>query len=228
MRGSKAYFAEKADSIRAIAFDFDGVILNSVHIKTEAFRDLFANHPQHQDAIVAYHLANGGVSRYLKFRYFYENLFHKEYTPEIEKELGERFSQLVFEKVLACSMVKGASAFLTESFARWPLAVISGTPQEELDEIIDKRGLRSYFRQVIGAPTTKDKGLRAFASDRKLHHNEILFFGDAMTDYNAAIKVGTLFIGIHGETTFPPDTPCISDFTDLYNLLPPISSGEEK
>ena len=55
-------------SVDAIFFDFDGVILESVEVKGWAFGRLFENHPEHVDEIVAFHHANGGMSRFDKFR----------------------------------------------------------------------------------------------------------------------------------------------------------------
>ena len=57
--------------INSIIFDFDGVILESVSVKTAAFRQLFSFAPEHVDEIVQYHLDNGGMSRFDKFRYIY-------------------------------------------------------------------------------------------------------------------------------------------------------------
>lgn len=53
--------------IRAIVLDFDGVIVESLDIKTRAFRDLFSDYPQHLDKIMSYHLAHNAISRYIKF-----------------------------------------------------------------------------------------------------------------------------------------------------------------
>src|SRR5690606_22889470 len=42
----------------AVIFDFDGVILESVKVKTDAFKELFSDYPEHLEAIVAYHENN--------------------------------------------------------------------------------------------------------------------------------------------------------------------------
>jgi beta-phosphoglucomutase-like phosphatase (HAD superfamily) len=55
--------------IETIIFDFDGVILESVTVKTEAFRELFSSEPDCPDEIVEFHKRNGGMSRYDKFRH---------------------------------------------------------------------------------------------------------------------------------------------------------------
>ena len=64
--------------IDAIFFDFDGVILESVDIKGWAFGKLFESYPEHVDEIVAFHFANGGMSRFDKFRYIYKNILNKK------------------------------------------------------------------------------------------------------------------------------------------------------
>ena len=58
--------------LKAILFDFDGVLVESVDIKTKAFAKLFENEgPEIVNKVVEYHLANGGVSRFKKFDYIY-------------------------------------------------------------------------------------------------------------------------------------------------------------
>ena len=42
--------------VRAVVFDFDGVIIESGDIKTEAFLELFAAYPEHLPAIKRHHL----------------------------------------------------------------------------------------------------------------------------------------------------------------------------
>jgi beta-phosphoglucomutase-like phosphatase (HAD superfamily) len=55
--------------IRALALDFDGVVVESVEIKNLAFGELFrATHPEKADAVVAFQQAHMGLSRFDKFR----------------------------------------------------------------------------------------------------------------------------------------------------------------
>ena len=56
----------------ALIFDFDGVILDSVSIKTEAFAELYLQYGKIiQNKVVQYHLKHGGISRYNKIKYFH-------------------------------------------------------------------------------------------------------------------------------------------------------------
>ena len=69
--------------IKAIIFDFDGVIIESADIKTEAFRALFENYPEHVEAIAGFHIENGGMSRFDKFRHIYKNIINEELNEEL-------------------------------------------------------------------------------------------------------------------------------------------------
>ena len=136
----------------AILLDFDGVVVESVEIKTRAFRELFARYPEHLEEIVALHEANAGVSRYEKFRVIYRELLRQPCDETCMRQLGARFSSLVMEAVIRCPLVRGAQEFLEQFGARYALFLISGTPQNELREIVRRRELAAHFHEVYGAP----------------------------------------------------------------------------
>ena len=98
--------------IKAIIFDFDGVIIESSEIKTAAFRTLFATYPDRLTEIIAHHQKNSGISRYKKFRYIYEEILGQALSVQKEAALGEEFSLIVLEKVLNAPYTAGAIEFL--------------------------------------------------------------------------------------------------------------------
>ena len=52
---------------KIIFWDFDGVVKESVNIKTEAFAELFVKHGNDiVEKLTAHHISNGGMSRYKK------------------------------------------------------------------------------------------------------------------------------------------------------------------
>ena len=56
----------------AYIFDFDGVILDALSVRTKAFLHIFRDHPKKAlDEFNKYHLASGGVSPVVKIPYFY-------------------------------------------------------------------------------------------------------------------------------------------------------------
>lgn len=77
---------------KAIVFDFDGVILESMDVKTRAFRDLFEDYPEHNDEIVRFHLDNGGMSRFEKFRIIYRDILSLPLSESEFERLSTKFS----------------------------------------------------------------------------------------------------------------------------------------
>lgn len=180
--------------ISAVIFDFDGVIAESVDVKTQAFRELFKGHPDILDEVEKFHLENGGMSRYDKFRHIYANILKLELTEEKFRELCEAFQRLVVDKVVASPFVAGAKETLKYFFEKYPMYVVSGTPQEEIREIIKRRALTKYFLQVYGSPESKTLLIKRILRDNKYKPEEVLFVGDSKNDLKAAVEAGVMFI----------------------------------
>lgn len=205
---------------QAIIFDFDGVVAESGEIKTQAFAELYR---AYGDAVVTevvqYHTQNGGLSRYNKFRYYQQHLLSKPpLTPEEEKELDRRFSELVVEAVIAADAVAGATELIRQQAERIPLFVASGTPEIELKVIVERRGLSPYFKQVRGAPKPKKTLIAEILAEHNLKPESVLMIGDAMADYEGAQANGTAFLGRvkpGDENPFPPGTHVVPDLSTL-------------
>ena len=201
--------------MQALLFDFDGVVLQTVDLKTAAFADIYAPHgPEVQQRVVAYHRAHGGISRYEKFRVWERELLGKKPTEADIEQLAQQFSNLVYEKVLAAPFVPGAREFLEHWSRRVPCFVCTGTPDAEIQRVIDARGFRPWFREVCGSPRRKPEIIRYLLKKYALDRTGVRFFGDATTDYEAARKTNVPFIGIESDhTDFPPGTVVWQDFT---------------
>jgi phosphoglycolate phosphatase-like HAD superfamily hydrolase len=186
---------QAAARLRAVVFDFDGVVLESADIKTDAFVELFDHlGPTMVSKVREHHLANLGISRFVKFEWVYRNLIGRELAEAERLELGDRFSAIALRRVLACPFVPGAEAALAALAPRYPLFVASGTPQEELDHVVDARGLRGFFREVWGSPHEKADILADIANRHGCRLDEILFIGDGASDARAAEAAGTQFL----------------------------------
>ncbi|MCK5074627.1 MAG: HAD family hydrolase [Bacteriovoracaceae bacterium] len=206
--------------IQAIFFDFDGVILESVDIKGWAFGKLFQGYPEHVDQIVAFHHANGGMSRFDKFRHIYKNILQKPLLNEEFKRLCEDFSNLVYHRVLKCDFVPGAMEFLRKYSNKIHLFIISGTPQDEMMKIVNTKGLEKYFRGVFGSPTPKGVWAKRVVNEFHLDSASVVFVGDAMSDYYAA-KVNSLFFVARvkdSENDIFEDKKVDAKITDLFEL----------
>jgi len=178
-----------------IILDFDGVILESVEVKTEAFRRLFSFAPGHVEEIVNFHRENGGMSRFEKFRYFYRNVLKEPLSDEQYEYLCNRFSELVLDGVLNSPFVPGSIDFLQYFSARTSLFLVSATPFTELDKILTQRDLHHYFKAIYGSPRPKQECIAEILSDTVCPEDDAIFVGDALNDYKAAKTAGVRFIG---------------------------------
>ena len=210
----------KTAAWRAIIFDFDGVVVESGEIKTQAFANLYQEYGEEVMVEVAkYHVLNGGMSRYQKFRYFQETLLEKPpLTSEEERQLDQRFSELVVEAVIASAPVPGAAELIQREAGRIPLFVASGTPETELNTIVVRRGLGSYFTAVRGSPTPKQKLIADILATHRLLPERVLMIGDALIDYQSAMVNNVAFIGRvrpGDQNPFPAHVHILPDLSPL-------------
>ena len=69
--------------IKTVFWDFDGVILDSMPIRDYGFAKIFEDFDKSLiDKLLEYHTLNGGLSRYVKIRYFYNTLLNQEVSNE--------------------------------------------------------------------------------------------------------------------------------------------------
>jgi beta-phosphoglucomutase len=211
--------------IKTVILDFDGVVLESVSVKTEVFRSIFSFAPKHLDEIVDYHLSNGGVSRYDKFRYIYCEILKTDLSEEQFNFLSERFGNLVYDGVLKSPYVDGALSFLKNFHQRLPLFIVSATPEEELISIIKARGMVHYLQGIYGAPKKKEECIRHILTTNAIAPDSALFVGDSPNDLDAAKSTGIHFIGRvrRGDTNrfagMPGVERIIADLNELADYI---------
>ena len=112
-------------------FDFDGVISESVNIKTMAFAEMYKDYGDEVvKQVIAHHLSHGGVSRYEKFRIYHEEFLGIEVSEKGILELAKIFSDLVLNKVVKAPYVKGAYEFITKYYDKYEMFIASATPDD--------------------------------------------------------------------------------------------------
>lgn len=202
--------------LQAIFFDFDGVIVDSTQTKTEGFRALFHEYGDEiVQKVVGYHQQHGGISRVDKIEYAHREIIT---LPLSDNELcrwAEKYSESVVDKVIGAAWIPGASAFLDFIKGKVSIFVISGTPEKELQYIIESRKISHYFQEILGSPVKKPTHIRKLLNKYHLSADQCIFIGDALTDYNAAMETGMHFIGIQSEVEFPPGTVVLEDCRGL-------------
>jgi phosphoglycolate phosphatase-like HAD superfamily hydrolase len=189
---------KKIDSSNFLIFDFDGVIADSVNVKTKAFAEIYKPYGEKVVAqVVSHHLGNGGVSRYEKFEYYHNKFLGKKVSDRDIANLSDYFSSLVVQKVVDSAEIPGALLFLNYYCkGRKKCAINSATPQIEIQEIIRKRGIQDFFSIVLGSPSTKLENLTMLEDLYEFNLSKALFFGDSESDMNAANSAKINFVGI--------------------------------
>lgn len=210
---------------QAVLFDFDGVIAASLAVKIRAFATLFAPYgPTVQEAVIGYHRANGGMPRHLKLRYCLETLAGRPGDDQVLARMGQEFAELVLEEVVAAPLVAGALATLEQLCdAAIPAFVVSGTPQDEMRRIVDRKGLQPYFTEVHGSPRAKTAIITDIMGRWQYRPDQCLFIGDALADYQAATAAGLQFLGIAAQdqqSIFPAGVTTASRVTLRTAALP--------
>lgn len=175
-------------------FDCDGVLLNSNKIKTQAFYDvakIFGHEPA--QALKDYHVQNGGISRFVKFKYLLTNILKKPLDQAELNQLLDNFAHEVKKALMTCEVAEGL-AKLRERTKHSNWLVVSGGDQKELREVFQARGLDKYFDGgIFGSPDTKDSILERELGSLS-SHRPALFLGDSKYDYQAAQTAGLDFI----------------------------------
>ena len=184
-------------SISLVVFDCDGVIFDSVDVKTKAFGRIVEEYGSEAVTLMnEYHLAHGGVSRFRKFEWFYDEVLGRKISEDELQVLSQKFRQLVFQGVMYSPMVPGIMETLESLHGRLPMYVASGTPNDELLQVLDARNLTCFFKGVYGAPPGKAELLRCIIEKEGVAANDTLMVGDSSTDLDAAQSCGTSFFGI--------------------------------
>ena len=112
--------------IKSIIFDFDGVIAESVHVKTKAFSLIYSPYGKDvKNKVVAHHLANGGVSRIEKFKLYHKSFLNLKLNNNDLIILDKRFSIYVLNKVVNSSEIEGANEFLKKYYKKKKLFINS-------------------------------------------------------------------------------------------------------
>jgi HAD superfamily hydrolase (TIGR01549 family) len=185
---------EYLKNAKTIFWDFDGVIKDSVVVKSDAFEQLFLPFGD-KVAISAreHHEANGGMSRFEKLP-IYLNWAGEEVNAELIDEYATKFSQLAKQKVINSEWVDGISDYLERNYNRQYFFLITSTPQHEIEDIIDKLNISRYFKRIIGSPTTKKDAIKNIIVNYSIKPEESIMVGDSVSDYEAAVLNQTAFV----------------------------------
>ena len=198
-----------------IFWDFDGVIKESVDVKTQAYCDVFKSFGDDPlSKIKKHHEANGGVSRYEKIPQ-YLRICGVKPTANLITEYCRRFAEVVVDGVVDSAFVPGFER-LFDDLDQCNHVIVTATPQEEIHLILKKLGLLSRFSDIYGAPCSKTDAIHDFLSRKKEAKKNCVMIGDSFTDKQAAKDAGICFIlRLHNANAILVDDECVAVVRDF-------------
>ena len=183
--------------IKNILWDFDGVLMDSMEIRDQGFEVVLSSHPKEDvDSLMKFHRANGGLSRYVKFRYFFEKIKKQEISDEQVQQYADSFSQVMLERMMdERLLIADALDFVKSNHQKYRMHVVSGSDQSELRQICENLGIKRYFKSIHGSPTPKTQLVQQVLQANSYKADETILIGDSINDYDAAVDNGIAFYG---------------------------------
>ena len=139
-------------------------------------------------------------------------------------ELVDKFNTKVKNKIKAMGVHADDMLSLQEIKKKFPVAqfyVVSNVPEEVLINDLSKYGILDMFVKAIGTPTSKVEALEKIIKEHKCKHENVIMIGDGNNDYQAALEVGTQFVGIRAgkNSIWDSSATTCNHLADLSNLF---------
>ena len=187
--------------IKTVLWDFDGVILDSMAVRDWGFKEIFKDSTELQvSKLLEYHRKNGGLSRYVKIRYFYENILGKLISEERVLEYAEAFSVLMKQELTNTdNLIVDAVSFIRKNSRRFSFHIVSGSDQAELRFLCKELGLATCFISIHGSPTPKNQLVKTLIEEHRYDKKSTCLIGDSINDFEAAKVNNISFYGYNNE-----------------------------
>jgi HAD superfamily hydrolase (TIGR01549 family) len=205
--------------IENIIWDFDGVIMDSMPIRDYGFREIFKEFDkQLLEDFIVYHNKNGGLSRFHKIKYFYNELLKKDISEEEIQNYAKQFTTIMKEQLINPKyLINDTIKFIKENHKKYNFHVASGSEHNELNYLCEKLDLSKYFLSINGSPTPKNDLVKNILEKNNYKLEESILIGDSTNDYEAAKINGIRFYGFNNPELKDKDE--YIDSFDGFSLL---------
>jgi len=174
------------DHVDHLFFDFDGVIKDSVKIKSNCFKNLFPGaSPNILNKIQDHHLKNGGMSRHEKIP-IYMNFAGIELSSSKINSYLHEFSTQSINSVVRSPWVAGILETLEILNNKMTLSIVTATTRPDMIKILKKLDIYCYFNLISGSESSKSEAIRNQMSMLSLDPSQCIFIGDSIHDARAA------------------------------------------
>ncbi len=197
MRRVDADLSAELRAARLIFLDCDGVIFDSNGFKRTAMDRVLSHYPAPlREAMTAFWRGNGGMSRRLKFEYFFRELAQSPDWQTLTEAAVQRFGVYSLEGFRRVEPLAGALA-LMRALGRGRVVVVSGADQNELRQVFRDKQIESLVAEVLGAPIKKLQLVESQLAARGVGVDEALLIGDGARDFEVCKTLGMRFVYLH-------------------------------
>lgn len=212
-----------------MVWDWNGTLLDDLHVVIEAANvslSRFGLGPIDEDDY------RDHFTR--PVRAFYDSLFGRPITDGEWEVLNGTFHEEYYSRVHAAALTSDAGQAMDAVEERgWGQSLLSMSPQEWLDHVVDRFGVRSRFAGIRGltGPTggLKAAHLRWHLADLGVAPERSVIIGDTPDDAAAARAVGAAVVLYHGGSHHLPTleeagVPIAHTLVEAVELAYPNSS----
>jgi phosphoglycolate phosphatase-like HAD superfamily hydrolase len=187
--------------IKTIFWDFDGVLMNSNDLRDIGFLEVLKDFPKEQvNQLMEFHQKNGGLSRYVKFRYFFEKVRGEQITEGEVLQWAEKFSKIMLQSLMDKSLLIDETInFVMQNYQKFNMHIVSGSDGNELRQICRGVKIDHYFQSIEGSPTPKIELVANRLRKEKYNPKECALIGDSINDYEAAKENHIKFFGFNNQ-----------------------------
>ena len=181
-------FMKNLEKYKVILWDFDGVILDSMAIRELGFRNVLQDYPEDKvEKLIQFHYKNGGWSRYVKFRYFFEQILEEEASKDSITELCNEFSKIMLELLSSKDLlIQDSLTYIMGNYLNQEMHIVSGSDQIELRKLNEELDISHFFKTIHGSPTPKTELVKKLLGTLPYSLNEVALIGDSINDLEAA------------------------------------------
>lgn len=203
------------ESFQILLWDFDGVILDSVSIRDEGYWQVLKKYPAEEvKKLIEFQQANGGLSRYVKFRYFYEEILGKEISEEKVNEFAQQFSDYMVKKLTDTDLlITETLEFIREYHKKYTMHIVSGSDEIELRFLCRELNIDHFFKSIHGSPTPKINLVKKILEEHNYAPENTALIGDSVNDFDAAYKNNIRFFGYNNPDLREKGEGYITSFT---------------
>jgi phosphoglycolate phosphatase-like HAD superfamily hydrolase len=189
------------ENISVIFWDFDGVLMDSNSIRDLGFETVLSEFPKSQvNQLLEFHKANGGLSRYVKFRYFFEEIRGEKISDDDINKWAIRFSEIGLKFLLNPGLlIDDTIDFVRKNQGRYKMHITSGSDQNELRFICQELEIAQFFESIHGSPKPKKEWVSELIELHGYNKEECVLVGDSINDWEAAQYNGIAFKGVYND-----------------------------